>query len=96
MNCTQTGSIVRAKHDTPKWRKGEVAVCYEVYRIGVRPGFSFIFEGGFYDGFSPDELDTMLERTGEVCPEVADYEFTNVIKLDQDFKNGRFAPAWSV
>jgi hypothetical protein len=32
--------------------------------------------------------------TGRVCPEVADYRFTNVTRLQRDFQEGRFAAAF--
>lgn len=89
----QVGSLVIAKQNTGVCEVGERGVCYEEYRLGNRPGWSFIFERGRYDGFSPDEVDSMLELTGQVCAQVADYEFRNVTRLCQDFRSGRFAPA---
>ena len=35
-----------------------------------------------------------LTITGEVCAAVADYQFTNVTRLNRDFAQGRFAPAF--
>ena len=74
-------------------------MCDEAYTLpdgkgGRRPGWSFLFEQGRYDGFSPDDVALILEITGEVCPEVADYEFTSVLRLRADFQRGRFAPAF--
>jgi hypothetical protein len=48
----------------------------------------FLFEQGRYDGFSPDEVELILEVTGEICPDVADYEFTSVLRLRADFPRG--------
>lgn len=90
----QVGSLVIAKRATAICDEGEKGVCYEEYRIGDRPGWSFIFEQGGYDGFSPDEVAKLLDLTGEVCAEVADYEFQNVMQLLADFCQGRFAAAW--
>jgi hypothetical protein len=78
---------------------GERGVCDEAYTLpdgkGDRqPDWSFIFESGRHDGFSPDEVELILEITGELCPDVADYEFTRVLRLISDFQRGRFAPAF--
>ena len=89
------GSLVIAKHTTAVCAPGERGVCYETYTLGGRPGWSFIFESGRYDGFSSADVDLILEITGQVCPEVADYEFKNVGRLADDFRRGRFAPAWA-
>jgi hypothetical protein len=91
----QVGSIVIAKRATAICDVGERGVCYEEYTLGDRPGWSFIFESGRYDGFSPEEVNWMLEVTGEVCVEVTDYEFKSVIRLSEDFRRGRFAAAFS-
>ena len=53
------GSIVVARRDR-RVRGRRTRRCYEVYTLDNRPGYSFIFEGGRYDGFSPDEVATML------------------------------------
>lgn len=90
----QLGSLVRAKCDTGVCSAGERGVCYERYRLDKRPGYSFIFEHGGYDGFSPDEVELMLEVSGDVCPQLADYQFTNVLRLQKDFHEGRFADAF--
>lgn len=88
------GSRVIAKRTTGVCDAGERGVCYEAYTLGNRPGWSFLFESGRYDGFSPDDVALILEVTGEVCREVADYEFQNVMRLIADFHRGRFAPAF--
>jgi len=69
-------------------------VCYEVYTLGGRPGYSFIFEKGRYDGFSPEDVDMFLNVTDSVCEKVADYQFTNVTRWLRDFRLGRFADAF--
>jgi hypothetical protein len=91
----QVGSQVIAKRVTAVCDTGERGVCYETYELDGRPGWSFIFESGRYDGFSPDEVATFLEVTGAVCQDVADYDFKNVWRLCQDFRRGRFEPAVS-
>ena len=88
------GSIVVAKHGSGVCSVGEIGVCYEVYTLENRPGYSFIFESGRCDGFSPDDVALFLDVTGRVCQSVAGYAFQNVGKLAEDFRAGRFAAAF--
>jgi hypothetical protein len=88
------GSIVVAKCGSGVCSDGELGVCYEVYELERRPGYSFMFESGRYDGFSPDDVALILDLTGRVCQAVAGYAFENVGKLAQDFRGGRFAAAF--
>jgi hypothetical protein len=90
----RVGSIAVAKVTTGVCDVDEIGVCYEVYRIGIRPRYSFIFEKGRYDGFSPDEVEMMLTLSGDVCEDVAGYEFKHVGQLRDDYRQGRFAPAF--
>ena len=73
---------------------GEIGVCYEVYQLNGRHGYSFIFESGRSDGFSPGDVRMFLDLTGRVCEVIADYQFQNVMKLTRDYRNGRFAAAF--
>ena len=93
------GSGVIAERTTGVCEARERGVCDEAYTLpdeqgGRRPGWSFLFEQGRYDGFSPDEVEVILEVTGELCREVADDEFQSVMRLRSDFRRGRFAPAF--
>jgi hypothetical protein len=90
----QVGSLALATRASGVCDVGERGVCYEVYALGGRPGYSFIFDKGRYDGFSPEDVALFLTITGEVCTAVADYQFTNVTRLSRDFAQGRFAPAF--
>jgi hypothetical protein len=90
----RVGSLVIAKRTTGVCDAGERGVCYEEYTLQGRPGWSFIFEKGRHDGFSPDEVELILELTGDLCPDVADYEFRSVLRLMADYRRGRFAPAF--
>lgn len=96
----RVGSLVIATRTTGVCAEGERGVCYEVYALdsgdGPRPGYSFIFELGRYDGFSPDEVELMLQPLEAVCLEVAEYRFTNVIQLDRDYEAGVFDAALPV
>ena len=90
----QVGSLAIAIRASGVCDVGERGVCYEVYALGGRPGYSFIFDKGRYDGFSPEDVALFLTITGEVCTAVADYQFINVTRLSRDFAQGRFAPAF--
>jgi hypothetical protein len=90
----KVGSQVIAKRASGVNAAGERGVCYEVYQLGGRPGYSIIFERGGYDGFSPDDVGMFLHVTGQLCPDVADYHFSNVTRLKRDFDEGRFAVAF--
>ena len=89
----RTGTIAYAKRASALWKSGERGVCYEVYQIGERPGYSFIFENGGYDGFSEDDLTSWLELTEEVAPSVVGFKFRNVMHLSGAYEAGRFAVA---
>ena len=90
----QVGSLALATRASGVCDASERGVCYEVYALGQRPGYSFLFEHGRYDGFSPEDVTIFLTITGEVCAAVADYQLTNVTQLARDFKRGRFAAAF--
>jgi hypothetical protein len=90
----QVGSLALATRASGVCDVGERGVCYEVYALGGRPGFSFLFEQGRYDGFSPEDVALCLTITGEVCAAVTDYQFTNVTRLQRDWAQGRFAAAF--
>ena len=89
----EVGRIVKAKMKTGVCDIGETGVVYEQYGIGGRPGWSVIFEKGRYDGFSPDEVERFLEVTDLVDAKVSSYQFINVMKLSDDFRNGFFDSA---
>ena len=90
----QVGSLALATRASGVCDVGERGVCYEVYELGGRPGYSFLFEQGRYDGFSPEDVALFLTITGEVCAVVSDYQFTNVTRLQRDWAQGRFAAAF--
>jgi hypothetical protein len=92
----QVGTLATAKRDSAICAVGEMGVCYEVYTIGNRPGYSFIFEKGGYDGFSLGDVELFLEVTDVVFLSIANYTFENVTQLERDFHNGRFSGAFSL
>lgn len=75
---------------------GTIGVCFDDYGDGRQ----YIFENGEYDGFSLErrvpnsknetELDAFLNDLGFHDEEHFQYDFTNVIKLGQDFRKGVF------
>lgn len=85
----QVGSLALATRASGVCDVGERGVCYEVYELGGRPGYSFLFEQGRYDGFSTEDVALFLTITGEICAAVADYQFTNVVRLSRDVAQGR-------
>ena len=89
----RVGTLAVAKRDSGVCKAGEYGVCYEVYTLEDRPGYSFIFEHGGFDGFSPYDVETFLEVFDLVAASVTSYTFTNVGRLVQDYRAGRFAEA---
>lgn len=90
------GTLATAKRDSAICCVGEMGVCYDIYTIGSRPGYSFIFEQGGDDGFSPEDVELFLEVTDVVFPSIATYKFENVTQLERDYGNGRFSEAFSL
>jgi len=90
----QVGSLAIATRTSGVCDVGERGVCDEVYARGGRPGYSFLFEQGRYDGFSPEDVALFLTITGEVCAAVAAYQCTNVTRLQRDWAQGRCAAAF--
>ena len=88
------GTLAIAKRASGVCEAGERGVCYEVYELGGRPGYAFIFEKGGYDGFSQEDVELFLTVTDTVCATITSYQFTNVTRLRRDFEQGRFAEAF--
>jgi hypothetical protein len=59
----KVGTLATANRTVTFCSVGEMGVCYEVYTLGNRAGYSFIFEKGGYDGFSPGDVELFLEVT---------------------------------
>ena len=64
----RVGTLAVAKRGSGVCKEGEVGVCYEVYTLGDRPSYSFIFERGRFDGFSPRDVELFLEPLEVVVP----------------------------
>jgi hypothetical protein len=54
-----------------------------------------IFRGGEYDGFSLEEQRRFLNVGDKVTiyKDITKYKFENVIKMSEDYRNGRFESA---
>ena len=57
----QVGTLVTAKRAAGVCAAGERGVCYELYKLDGRPGYSIIFQRGGYDGFSPQDVEMFWE-----------------------------------
>ena len=71
----EVGTLAVAVRDTAVCRAGEVGVCYDVYKIGGRPGYAFLFQDGGYDGFSPSDIARFLEVQPARDAKAATYAF---------------------
>jgi hypothetical protein len=97
----RVGTIVKLKVECLENEIGARGVVYYDYGDGSQ----VIFENGEYDGFNETELhnwsgdvkltekDFFLEVIGS-SPEVAGYNFKNVIQVSQDYSRGLFDPAF--
>lgn len=91
----KVGTIVMLKRECLNNPQGAIGVVFYDYGSG----FQAIFPNGEYDGFSTDEkedifggkteADFILEKVG-FEPKLADYRFTNVLKVAYDFREGLF------
>jgi hypothetical protein len=90
----EVGSLAIATRASGVCAVDEPGVCYEVYELEGRPGYSFIFQNGGHDGFNPQDVENFLHVTGGFSYPVADYRFENVGRLAADYKAGVFAPAF--
>ena len=85
----EVGTIVKLKISVLDNPTGTQGLVYERYKIGKYNGVSVIFPNGNYDGFSEAEQRIFLEKIG-FNGRASDYKFTNVMRLSQDFNNGKF------
>lgn len=83
------GTTAVLKRDVLGNESGIKGVCYETYQLGNRNGYSFIFPNGNYDGFGEDEVDIFFDMNSLEQTQL-NYNFQNVIRLSEDFRNGYF------
>lgn len=87
----QVGDVVTNTLPLLGCNPGTRGVVYEVYQDFDDPdkqGASIIFENGNYDGFSAEEQDLMLNEEHVFLYQKKPYNFQNVMKLSEDFRNG--------
>jgi hypothetical protein len=89
MRELKVGDIVKLKCDCLGNAEGDQGVVFEVYHLDENPGVQVIFENGEYDGFSSDDQQKFLERSGHER-ELAGYKFKNVMQLSRDYEAGMF------
>jgi len=87
----RVGTIVTIERASAINKAGERGVVYEDYGSGV----SIIFESGGYDGFSLDDLQVFGVKEVGVCSLLSGYNFTNVMRLSEDFSRGLFKPGFN-
>lgn len=74
---------------------GTRGVCYQEYNLNGRPGYSFIFPNGRYDGFSTEEVRQFFHISSwKMHASIQDYQFQNVSTLIDDFNDGHFNSVW--
>ena len=88
------GQIVKAKLSTEVNSRGEIGLCFEAFGTLDKPGYGIIFEGGGYDSFNQDEVDRILVISDHIDESLADYKFSNVIWLREDYREGKFNKAF--
>lgn len=79
------GTIVKLKLEMLGNPGGSLGVAFNDFTTGTQ----FIFANGNYDGFSIEEQEMFVDRAG-FDEKVAEYKFTNVIQLSNDFASGMF------
>lgn len=93
--ATRVGDRVRVRHPCLGNPANTIAVCYEVYDRGDgTPGISLLFPNGEHDGFSPHDAEVFIVARIDHLPALASYQFTNVVRLAEDFRAGVFASVW--
>jgi hypothetical protein len=89
MRDLKVGDIVKLKADLLGNDEGAQGVVVQEYFIGEKSGVQVIFENGEFDGFSIEEQQRFLHRTGHEYS-LDGYRFINVTKLSKDFDAGMF------
>lgn len=91
LSFIQVGTTMTLTSDCLGNKKGTVGICVDVYQIGGRHGYFFLFPNGGYDGFSREDIYKFMKvDSNGFAPEISGYHFSNVIKLSRDFENGDF------
>ena len=81
-----------------KGMKGVVCMIYEqmCFDPGKGPGVMILFESGLCDGFSEEDLEYFnITSLNQKIDALTDYEFSSMIKLQDEFHQGLFTPAFN-
>lgn len=65
-----------------------VGIVFDEYLLGFESGVQVIWQNGEHCGYSRDEEPSFFYKTGKHVP--LNYVFTNVIRLNDDYRNGKF------
>ena len=95
LSTVRVGDTVLVSRRTLNNPAGSIGVCVETYQLDGRPGASFLFPNGAYDGFSERDTELFGVRPLDHEASVADYTFISAPRLFADFRAGRFAAVWS-
>lgn len=75
------------------------AVVVQIYdrqrQRGDQSGVMLLFRNGFYDGFSPEDVDLFGVTLERHEPTLARYTFVISMDLIADYRAGRFAAVWT-
>ena len=90
----EVGDVVKLKTPCLGNEAGAIGYVFHTYQLVENDnGIQVIFINGNYDGFSEHEQEEFLERLG---PTTLDYNFKNVIKVNEDYNDGYFIEAFNV
>ena len=92
MKDPQVGDVVSLAISLIGLPVGTRGVCFSTYDVGDGPAGQFIFEGGWYDGFSPEERRCMLVDLRHHAS-LSRYQFHNAMQLSHDYRRGIFDDA---
>ncbi len=94
--CVGEVVVSQIEWDAIGVQAGERGVVFEVYDSGRGHwGAQIIFENGSHSGYSDEEIDQWITRTGYVVTELTNYQFHNIIRTAIEHRQGLFNKAWT-
>lgn len=85
---SRIGQVVMCKSEHMGVPICAIGIVFDEYVIGNDDGVQVIWQNGEYCGYSRDEEPSFYDKTQVQIP--LNYQFTNVIKLREDFLRGNF------